>query len=228
MTSLVEFATMLAPYATVVVYAAPLPTSFQIRREKTVGSLPLLPYSSMAASAFIWTVYGFLKQEPKLWGCCLVGVALGSYYFVNFITYSPKAAATLPGSVSQHLQGVMFTILATLYVMKWYPAPDELIGLGGVLLSIALFASPLSSLKHVIQTKSAKSIPLPFTIASILNCYLWSVAGLYQMHDANLYVPNLLGLSFALTQLLLKLHYGDGGKEHIDDNSTPRELELPK
>ena len=63
----VDICTLLAPYATVFVYAAPFPVIQQIRREKNVGHLPLLPYSSMAASSFIWTVYGFLKSEPKVW-----------------------------------------------------------------------------------------------------------------------------------------------------------------
>ena len=218
MSRFVDICADLAPYATVVVYAAPFPTVQQIRRDKAVGSLPLLPYSSMAASAFIWTVYGFLKREPKVWSCCLVGVALGLYYVSNFIAHSPKEH-------SHHLHGVVLTVLTSIYVTKWHPAPDELIGLGAVLLSIAMFASPLSALKHVITSKSAKSIPLPFTLASLLNCYLWSVAGLFKMQDANLYVPNLLGLAFSLAQASLKLYYGDGPKEHEDPSV---ELQLPK
>ena len=71
MSEIVEILTFLAPYATVMVYAAPFPLIQQIKREKNVGSLPLLPYSSMAASSFIWTVYGFLKREAKVWSCCL-------------------------------------------------------------------------------------------------------------------------------------------------------------
>lgn len=224
MLDFVDACTELAPYACCVVYMAPIPTVQQIRRDKAVGSLPLLPYSSMAASAFIWTVYGFLKNEPKLWSCCSVGVLLASYYLMNFIPNSPKAAPTLPGSVSQHLQFILFTVLGSLYILKWYPAPDELIGFAGVMLSIAMFASPLSALKHVIQSKSAKSIPLPFTLASILNCFLWSVTGIFKMADACVYIPNVLGLAFSLVQIFLKLIYGDGHKEHVDRSES---MELP-
>lgn len=51
------------------------------------------------------------------------------------------------------------------------------------------------------------------------------------MRDANLYIPNLLGLSFALMQLFLKIYYGDGAKVHTDSFSevdAPSEMELPK
>lgn len=216
MSKFVDFCSDAAPWATVGVYLAPFPTVEQIRRDKTVGSLPMLPYSSMAASSFIWTVYGFLKKEPKLWSCCLVGITLASYYLVHFIRHSPKRSPTLPGSVNQHLACVVVSIVAALYILKQYPAPTEIIGMGGVMLSIAMFASPLSALKHVIRAKSAKSIPLPFTIASIINCLLWTITGLFQMDDPNLYVPNILGLSFSLTQVFLKLIYGDGEKAHAD------------
>jgi hypothetical protein len=36
------------------------------------------------------------------------------------------------------------------------------------------------------------------------------------MDDPNLYIPNILGLSFSLTQVFLKLIYGDGEKAHVD------------
>jgi hypothetical protein len=47
----------------------------------------------------------------------------------------------------------------------------------------------------------------------LINCLAWSVAGLFRYNDANVYVPNLLGLAFSLTQVFLKLLYsGDGGR----------------
>jgi solute carrier family 50 protein (sugar transporter) len=90
-----------------------------------------------------------------------------------------------------------------------------MVGNLGVILCVCMFASPLAALKVVLQTRSAKAIPLPFTLASILNCFLWSVAGLFDMHDYAIYVPNLLGLSFGLAQVGLKLVYGSGSSESM-------------
>lgn len=83
----------------------------------------------------------------------------------------------------------------------------------GVVLCVAMFGSPLASLKTVLLTKSAESIPLPFTLASVLNCLLWSVVGVLDMKDANIYIPNLLGLSFGFIQVGLKLMYGGGSSK---------------
>ena len=84
------------------------------------------------------------------------------------------------------------------------------IGQAAVVVCIALFASPLSTLQTVVQTKSAASIPLPFTLASVLACFLWSVTGFLQLHDLNVIVPNTLGLISGLAQVSLKLVYGNG------------------
>ena len=56
-----------APVFSIVVFCAPIPTLRQVSIDRTVGNLPLLPYSSMIASAFLWVVYGILKSEPKIW-----------------------------------------------------------------------------------------------------------------------------------------------------------------
>ena len=88
--------------------------------------------------------------------------------------------------------------------------PAAIIGNVAVIMCVLMFGSPLSALKTVLETKSAKSIPLPFTIATIVNCFLWSVMGLLDVHDFNVYFPNLLGLVCGLAQLALKLIYQDG------------------
>ena len=199
----------LAPFAAIVVFMAPIPTIQQVRRERSVGSLPLLPYSSMVSSAFLWVVYGVLKQESSIWSANAVGLVLGSFYFLEFTKYAPKAAPTLPGAVMTHIQGILAIVMATA-LLSMLPTGVNMIGTAGVVFCIAMFASPLAALKVVLQTKSAKSIPLPFTLASLINCGLWSVAGLWGMKDVNVYVPNLLGLLFSIVQLSLKLLYGDG------------------
>jgi solute carrier family 50 protein (sugar transporter) len=203
----------LAPAAAIVVFMAPIPTIRQISQEKSVQNYPLLPYSSMVASCFLWCFYGILKHEPSLLYANGTGLFLGIYYFCEFIRYAPKKAPTLPGSVMQHLQGccaVIFTTAALTLLLPTQTAA-RLIGNMGVVFCVCMFASPLAALRVVLETKSAASIPLPFTLASVLNCFLWSVIGLFQMHDFNIYAPNLLGLSFGLIQVALKLKYrGDG------------------
>ena len=99
------------------------------------------------------------------------------------------------------------------------------VGSAAVLFCIALFASPLSTLKTVVETKSADSIPLPFSIASLLCCFFWSVTGILDLHDVNVIVPNALGFLCGLAQVGLKLLYSENSSKldntqvlSLDDN----------
>jgi solute carrier family 50 protein (sugar transporter) len=104
---------------------------------------------------------------------------------------------------------------------KWSEYAATTIGNVAVFFCLLMFASPLSALRSVIATRSAASIPLPFTMATILNCFLWSVAGLGEFKDFNIYFPNLLGLTFGLIQVALKIVFGDGdGSERGLHSST--------
>mmetsp|Transcript_67287 Transcript_67287/g.99752 ORF Transcript_67287/g.99752 Transcript_67287/m.99752 type:complete len:235 (+) Transcript_67287:205-909(+) len=201
----------LAPLMAIVVFLAPIPTMQQINREKTVGGKPLLPYSSMIANCLICVVYGFLKSEPKIMAPNSIGLLLGTYYFTAFRRHVSMDAANLPGTASQHWNGLVIFITFILLVATTLTKDlaVEFMGKLGILICMIMFASPLSTMKVVIETKSADSIPLPFTIACVINCVLWSVVGVLDMNDFNIYFPNLAGLAAGSAQLVLKGLYGN-------------------
>uniref|UniRef100_A0A7S0CEY2 Sugar transporter SWEET1 n=1 Tax=Proboscia inermis TaxID=420281 RepID=A0A7S0CEY2_9STRA len=153
---------------------------------------------------------GLLKSERKIWVTNVPGVILGCYYAYEYRKYCPRNAANLPGTFSQHVNAIffiaIFTLLAAFGLSR--EAAASLVGMEGVVFCVLLFSSPLAAMRSVIQTKSAKSIPLPFTLVSILNCTLWSVVGVIEMNDIMVYAPNLLGLLASVAQLALITIYG--------------------
>jgi len=204
----------------------PYPTIQKVQKAKSVGSLPLLPYSSMIANCVLWVAYGLLTNTSKVWFTNSVGLVFGLFYFLKFIKYTPQKSTTLPGTVRQHLQGCSAIIVGILLWLlicystvrrknMWMPYAAGVIGNTAVVFCLLMFASPLAALKTVLRTRSASSIPLPFTLATILNCFLWSVAGLGEFKDFNIYFPNLLGLAFGLIQVGLKILFDYGSRNTI-------------
>jgi len=221
--SFVKICGVLAPFTSIAVCLAPIPTINKIVRDRSVGSLPLLPYSSMFVNGFVWVVYGMLIHAPNVWLSNAVGMTLGLYYSRVFKLYCPQNARDLPGTISQHMQAASIMIVFTSLISMILPTKkaSPIIGLEGVIICIILFASPLSALRKVVETKSSKSIPLPFTMAVLVNCICWIVYGTMDLKDPNIYAPNSLGLLFSLAQLLLKMIYrNDAG---VDEQ---KEMEL--
>lgn len=193
----------------------------QVAKDKSVGSLPLLPYTSMIISGFFWMMYALLVKQPKLFAADLICMILGSFYFGRFVQFAnmdinadpssqQRLSLTLPGFIWQHVATCVSVILVTLILVG--TAPHELaaavVGNLAVFFDMALFGSPLAAVKNVLMTKSAASIPLPFTLVTVLNCFLWSVTGIFEMKDVNVYFPSLVGLAFGMVQVALKLVYG--------------------
>jgi len=158
-----------------------------------------------------------MKNERSIWIPNTVGVCLGAYYFATFLQYCGPMASNLPGTVGGHLKGTGAVLLFNLSLAaSGISNASDVIGKQGVFFCIVLFASPLVALKTVIANRSAASIPLPFTVATFINCLAWAVMGWWKMRDFNIYFPNLLGLGCAVAQMALKGVYGNrsiGGKE---------------
>jgi solute carrier family 50 protein (sugar transporter) len=151
-----------------------------------------------------------LKGLPKVWASNGVGFVLGLFYCWIFRENCSLTADNLPGTISQHGRVILAIILSNvLLVVSGVGNASEIIGKEGVIICIILFASPLAALKHVIVTRSASSIPLPFTLACFVNCMAWSVLGWCITNDFNIYFPNFLGLSCAVVQLALKGLFGN-------------------
>ena len=162
-----------------------------------------------------------MKHESKVWSCNVIGCFFALYYCYQFARLVPKSKTasileastpTLPGTVAQHFHASVAVIFATTLVAIAKPFGHntaDLIGNTAVVFCIVMFASPLSVIKVVLETKSAKAIPLPFTVVSVLNCFMWVVFGWFDAKDVNIWLPNVLGLTFGVIQVGLKLVFGD-------------------
>lgn len=200
-----SFSGKAAPISSIILYMAPIPTVLEFTRRKMVGNLPLLPYTSMLSNSLAWTVYGLMNSEPKLWTSNFVGFTLSIYYFFSFARYTPHGATTLPGTFDQHVQG----FVSVLAFILWFARSKKSgpIGRVGVLINMAMYASPLSAIKAVLETKSSEAIPLPLTVASLASCIFWTITGYLDMHDPYVWVPTTFGIIFGMAQVALKLSF---------------------
>jgi len=216
---LVDWSTRLAPATAVLLTLAPWPTIRELQSKGPVGSLPLLPYTCMSTQCFLWTTYGVLQDQAAIWLPNLLGTGLGLYFFLSFCQCAPRRAPTLPGSVRQHVAAVVGVTVATIVLtVALQRSATRAIGATAVAFAVALLASPLAALRTVLETRSAATIPLPFTVMSIVNCSLWLVVGCFRLRDANVIVPNFLGLMFGLLQVALQLKYGNNCQTVTDED----------
>lgn len=95
------------------------------------------------------------------------------------------------------------------------------LGVYAASLFILLSASPLFMIRHIIKTKSSRSILGSLTAACCVNTGLWTAYGL-AVNDHFVWGPNIIALSLGLMQLALKIIYPSNGRR----TKTEKPLEL--
>jgi len=207
---LVSLCGKIAPISSFALFLAPLVTLRKIARDENIGNFPLLPYSSMIVNCFIWAFYGVMTTQITVWLTNLIGLLFGTYYFFLFCYYCPSEVKSLPGNKFQHKLITTTIIISTLFITftSLRETSIQLIGTIGTIFYLILLGSPLSKVRDVIRTKSAKCIPLPFTLASTSSSFLWSVFGIFEAKDIYIYAPSLVAFFLGLVQIGLIVKWG--------------------
>lgn len=73
-----------------ILFIAPLDAMRTIKKEASVGTLPLLPYSSMCLNGMIWMTYGAVLSNPAIWLPNAPAVIMGAYYWYTYNSVSSQ------------------------------------------------------------------------------------------------------------------------------------------
>jgi len=182
----------------------------RLRREKTVGMLPMLPYSAMATQGMVWSLYGHLVSNPAVMSPNLCALGLGLFYCREYLRFCPAGADWLPWRWHHHVGGMAFLFLHCCgAVLTLSPEMAvTVLGLTGNMLTLLMFGGPLAAARTVIREKSTRSLPFGFMCAVNLNCNLWFFYAYFIMNDPFIYFQDGLGLLLTAVQFALFVRYG--------------------
>jgi len=110
-----DICSQLAPITSVLCSLAPLPTIREVSRTKSVGSLPLLPYSSMTANGVIWAMYGYLVDSPQ--GKCIQVYCYTMHYVMlynmvcKYVYYTHHYSSNISSKMGKHCGYITWKLL---------------------------------------------------------------------------------------------------------------------
>jgi solute carrier family 50 (sugar transporter) len=194
-----------ATAASVFMYLSPLVMIRAIKKAKNTVPHSYWPVLSAFGNAFLWSFYGLLTGDIVPLFCSnAFGVLLNAYYCSIFWKYEKRRCRTLTSFV---VVGMALTIV----VWETLSNEDEKgavsnLGFVGMLVCVAMFASPLSTIMTVLRTKSAKSLPFTIIIANFITTFLWTAYGLLK-DNVYIYGPNGAGLLLAAVQIQIYRKY---------------------
>lgn len=203
------FLQMFPPVAAQAVFLAPMGAMAQIKKDGDVGDMPLLPYAAMAVNGVGWVAYGLLQGQPTIWVPNITAFGFGVYYWYTYSQYMKASNVPWLAGGAGCVVAIGALASATEPIMGY--DPKFILGLYLNAVVVAMFGGPLMAIKGVIDTKDTSSIPILFSVATFVNCTVWTAFGVLVVNDPMVWFCNTLGLGSAIAQLSCHAMYGIDG-----------------
>ncbi|KAL2632367.1 hypothetical protein R1flu_017053 [Riccia fluitans] len=202
----------------VCLFASPTITFYGILRKKSTGNYSSTPYLCALLNCALWLLYGmpFVTRNGLLIMTINgVGAFLEISYLTIFMRYAPRSGkirtAQIGGSIAIFY---LLVVLVVSFAVHYLQGRRSVVGILCVIITIVMYAAPLSVMRLVIKTKSVEYMPLTLSVMVLLNSIAWSAYAVLK-HDIYLMIPNFFGLILGMGQLVLYgCYYGKSKKNH--------------
>ncbi|OMO87820.1 SWEET sugar transporter [Corchorus olitorius] len=210
------------------VFLAPVPTFYTIYKKKTAEGYQSIPYIVALSSAMMLLYYGILKTNATLIITInIIGCVIEVTYLIIYIIYAPKK-----GKVFTVKMILLFNIggygLIMLFLNLLTKGHKRTTTMGWICAAynLAVFAAPLSIMRHVIRTKSVEHMPFFLSFFLVLCATMWFFYGLF-VKDPFIALPNVLGFLFGIAQMILYMVYKNAKKDvESEENLQKGDIEL--
>jgi solute carrier family 50 (sugar transporter) len=188
----------------------PLSAVLACRKSKSLGELNPLIFPLLFGNSIGWVIYSAATRNPYIFAANAGAVVLSLFYLLSAYSLStcPATKSRLE-VISLFLLTVWCSMGFSAAMMQDKQLGISMLGVMGNIVVFLLFASPLATFSKVISTKDSSSINRPFAFCQVLNCLIWLLYGT-AISDIYVALPNLVGLSLGVVQVLLIFIYRAG------------------
>ncbi|KAG0496472.1 hypothetical protein HPP92_001163 [Vanilla planifolia] len=206
-------------------FVSPMKTFRRIIRNKSTEDFSGIPYNMTLLNCLLSAWYGLPFVSPNnmlVWTINGTGALLEAIYVVVFLVYTPKKAKRRMLGLLALLSSVFAAVALVSFFALHGVSRKLLCGFAASIFSICMYASPLSIMRLVIQTKSVEYMPFLLSLFSFLCGSSWFVFGLLG-RDPFIIVPNGCGAALGAAQLVLYAIYRNRGEEKVSSSGEAME-----
>ncbi|ETP08838.1 hypothetical protein F441_15248 [Phytophthora nicotianae CJ01A1] len=190
---------------------SPGPDIIKVHKNKTTGEMAALPLVSMVVNNYLWTVYAYMTDSifPLL-----VTQLIGQTASIVFMAFYYRWAVDRRAVNRLLAYGLAFSMVFTIYVVlgvtgvtnQTYDQVGTTLGYVGLVVNLWMYASPLGTIRTVIKTKSAASLPINISVMMLFNTTLWVALSIVD-NDKIIMALNITGIFLSITQISVYMRY---------------------
>ena len=164
-------------------------------------------------SSIVWLIYGFAINLKQIKVCYSIGTLLSLIWIWTYLINMGKTKFTRAMIFTMLLSVISFLIYIILTVII---TDKKVVGEICFIVCCISYIYPIQLIIKVINSKNYNFIPIYSIVISSIGYGSWALFGLFHF-NANIIIPNLVGLTFSLVLLILYRVY---------KNKTPLTEEL--
>ena len=200
MVSITDLFGWVGALVTICFLASPILQFIKLIKKKIVyKSINIIIILGNYISSIVWLIYGYQIKLQQITVCFSIGALISLIWIWIYLIYMGK---------NNKNYALIFTILLSALTFALYIVLSVIISdkkvLGEVCFIVCSisYISPTQLLIKVLNTKNYNYIPIYSAIISAIGYGSWTLFGLFRF-NATIIIPNLVGLAFALAQIIL-------------------------
>jgi solute carrier family 50 (sugar transporter) len=189
-------------------FLAPIPTIRTIHKEKDTKEFSSDPYVSGILNCGVWVIYALPSVTPNRTTPLVtnfIGFLMEMAYCLAFYKYcNARNTRRFKRSFGP---SVLFLLFMLLFPFVFCAKPSDAsdgIGVVAAILNIGMYASPLTIMKQVWDSKSVQYMPLHLSVATFFCSFAWMCYGI-TVNDKPIMICNITGTLLGAAQIALYL-----------------------
>ncbi|KAG6579783.1 MtN3-like protein [Phytophthora cinnamomi] len=211
-----------ATVTTIVLLFSPFPDFRRIHTQKCTGEVRVLPVLMLGVNCYTWAMYGFLRGTYfPVMSINAFGAFTSLVFTLVFYRWTADRPALRTMGAIAGGWAVLVLLFAVLCKTNVIPlssnVQEKIVGYIAVLINVAVYASPLQTMKLVLQTKSTASLPVTMCCVNLVNGSLWVLYGILA-DDMFVLTPNAMGVVLSVIQVVLCIKFRHSGRIEARDS----------
>ena len=192
-----------------VMFFSGVPAMLRCKREGMLGDMNPSPFPVVLANCVGWMGYSLLIHDYFLFVGNAPASMVGMYFTLVGYGLSPLGSETR-AQMERLVTGLMGATLSVVFYIGMVAEDTEaslehkrtVMGLFCNFVLLVYYASPLTTMRQVLEQKNSKSLFFPMALANTANGAAWFVYGI-ALNDPYLMVPNGIGAALGILQVVL-------------------------
>ena len=217
----------------IVFFLSPIYLMIELFKNKETKKIPYLLFIGTILNCLYWVIYGLQSQIWAVYVCNGIGLVLNTVYLCIFLFFLEELQLFLKYILS--IMVVLFSVLNISIFMLFNPN-KSIAGTIAMVFNIIMFIATLQKISEVFIYKDNSYIPFPTILSCILSSFLWLLFGVLQNLNWYIIIPNFIGVSLGVFQLVLWFIFNNSDEKknlikdekNIDENSVDEKKSLIK